>query len=169
MRATKNEIESRFPVGTRVKRSHPVRQTTLGFFLLGSDADHYPLLQPSDLLPLLGAPGVGINAQDRRDARLILLGVGIQIPLVGAADGRDGRRVAGGGRAVAHHDGGSGGGGGGAVVLPCLLEHHRVRALAVLSGDGGPEARPVAAVDGMQAAHVDRRRRLLLLLMVVVL
>lgn len=62
---------------------------------LSTDANHRSLLlNPPHHVPLLGAPGVGIDTEDRRDARLVLLSVQ-HVALVGAADGRDGRRVAG--------------------------------------------------------------------------
>lgn len=131
---------------------------------LGADTNHHPLLQPPDLLPLLGAPGVGIDAQDSRDARLVLLGR-VQVPLVGAAHGRDGRarRVAHGRRRrVAATVAAAA-----VVVLPRLLQHGRVRTLPVLGGDGGPKGRPVAAIDGLQAAHVDVRHGLLWLVLLV--
>lgn len=116
---------------------------------LGTDTNHDPLLFHSPHhLPLLGAPGVGIDPQDGRDAGLVLALLAVDIPLVGAADGRDGglRRVAVGRRRDA-------------TCLPGLLQGDGVRPVAVVGRHRRPEAVAVRAVHGLQPAHVDGLRR----------
>lgn len=119
--------------------------------ILSTDTNHRPLLfNPPDDVPLLGAPRVGVNAEDRRDARLALLAVH-HVALVGAADGRDGRRVA----AAADRGRRRCRAAAAAVAAPRLLEHRRVHVAAVVGGDGRPERGAVGAVHGVQAGHVD--------------
>lgn len=123
--------------------------------LLRTDTNHSALLfNPAHQVPLLGAPRVRIDAQDRTDARLLLLAI---LPLIRAADGRDGRwrRVAGGGGGALRRCSGV----AAAAGSPCLLQHGRVHAGTVVGGDGGPEGCAVGAVDGVEAAHVDGGRR----------
>lgn len=133
---------------------------------LSTNANHRALLlHPPHNVPLLGAPGVGINAQNRRDARLVLLvaAMAIQhhVALIGAAKRRHGRRVPAaadgrrGGRAAAAAAAAA----VAAAVAPHLLEHRRVHAVAVVGGDGRPERGAVRVVHGVQAAHVDGLRR----------
>lgn len=126
--------------------------TVQGLFLsfsgeaLGTDTNHDPLLfHPPHHLPLLGAPRVGIDPQDGRDPGLVLALLAVDVPLVGAADGRDGRvrRVAVAGRR--RHG----------ACPPGLLQGDGVRPVAVVGRHRRPEAVAVRAVHGLQPAHVD--------------
>lgn len=101
--------------------------------------------QPPDHIPIPGGSGVGVDAEDRRDACLVLaLGLGLVLRLLlsvaWAGDGSDwcdGRGAAAGAR------------------LPSLLQDSWGDVGAVLAGDCCPERRAVSRVDGVKAGEVD--------------
>lgn len=139
-------------VTTTSPTSH--NQVVSGCFALGAHTNHNPLLlHPLHKLALLGTPRVRINPQNRRDSRLVLLAA-VQIPLVGAAHRRDRRRRRVVPAVTGYHRRRSG-----VTSSPCLLQHGGVHAVAVLGGNGRPEAVSVGVVDGVQTAHVDNRLR----------
>lgn len=83
------------------------------------------LFHPPHDISIASSPRVCVDAEDRRDAGLILsLALGIPLAVAGARDGRDGRH-----RRLAAAD----------ARLPGLLEHRGGDIGSVLVGDGGPE------------------------------